>query len=198
MCRTDVAAAAIGRAEACHLLDRVHRGRSGRASLARARRQRVQRSDGDLGDYESKRDFSKSPEPRGRGTRKRKRSAPRFVIQKHAARSLHYDFRLEVDGVLQSWAVPKGPSTDPREKRLAVEVEDHPLDYADFEGVIGAGYGAGRGDRLGRRHVRSLTEGPVAEALDARPRCRSGWKARSCAAAGRCSARAAAPSRSGC
>jgi DNA ligase D-like protein (predicted 3'-phosphoesterase) len=102
-----------------------------------------------LGRYRDKRDASKTTEPGVAGTRSAKArrgssKRPRFVIQKHDASSLHYDFRLEVDGTLRSWAVPKGPSTDPREKRLAVEVEDHPLDYADFEGVIGAGnYGAG-------------------------------------------------------
>jgi DNA ligase D-like protein (predicted 3'-phosphoesterase) len=96
-----------------------------------------------LADYNAKRDFERSREPSGR-RRRRKSRVPLFVIQKHAASSLHYDLRLEVDGVLRSWAVPKGPSTDPREKRLAMAVEDHPLEYADFEGSIPEGeYGAG-------------------------------------------------------
>ena len=96
-----------------------------------------------LAEYERKRDFKRTTEPRG-SKRSPKRRHPRFTIQKHAATSLHYDLRLEVDGVLASWAVPKGPSLDPRDKRLAMRTEDHPLDYLEYEGVIPRGeYGAG-------------------------------------------------------
>lgn len=95
-----------------------------------------------LSKYKKKRNFSKTKEPGGSSGKKSKKNI--FVIQEHRASNHHFDFRIEADGVLKSWAVPKGPSTDPGEKRMAIPTEDHPIDYADFEGVIPEGeYGAG-------------------------------------------------------
>src|SRR3981081_2623064 len=96
-----------------------------------------------LAEYRGKRDFSRTPEPMGSGQQPGR--GPGSVVQKHAATRLHYDFRLQVDGVLKSWAIPRGPSLNTRDKRLAIPTEDHPLDYANFEGIIPEGqYGAGR------------------------------------------------------
>jgi len=96
-----------------------------------------------LKEYKKKRNFRKTKEPKPE-SKKRKETGLIYVIQKHKATNLHYDLRLELSGVLKSWAIPKGPSTDPSQKKLAVPTEDHPIDYANFEGIIPEGeYGAG-------------------------------------------------------
>jgi DNA ligase D-like protein (predicted 3'-phosphoesterase) len=124
-----------------------------------------------LAHYRGKRDFSKTAEPRGGRTGRTEQ--PAFVVQIHDASTMHFDFRLEVDGVLKSWAIPKGPSSDPHDKRLAMPTEDHPLEYAEFEGVIAEGeYGGGTVIVWDEGTYRNLTsekhghEIPFAEALD--------------------------------
>mgnify|MGYP006295873665 CR=1 FL=1 len=118
-----------------------------------------------LEEYNRKRDFRKTREPAGKpgkGSGK-----PIFVIQKHDASNLHYDFRIEVDGVLKSWAVPKGLSTDPKEKRLALPTEDHPLEYADFEGIIPENeYGGGTVMVWDRGTYENIKDIPLSDALD--------------------------------
>ncbi|HEY8683893.1 MAG TPA: DNA polymerase ligase N-terminal domain-containing protein, partial [Rhodanobacter sp.] len=135
-----------------------------------------------LRDYERKRRFASTPEPAGDALARRTHR-PIFVVQLHHASSRHYDFRLEMDGVLKSWAVPKGPSLRVGEKRLAVEVEDHPLDYATFEGDIPAGnYGAGHVDVFDHGHwacdgdpLKSLAAGKLDFTLSG-DRLHGGWK----------------------
>ncbi|MBW8709725.1 MAG: DNA ligase, partial [Mycobacterium sp.] len=115
-----------------------------------------------LKEYRTKRRSGRSPEPAGRKPRRRSKQ-PHFVIQHQAASTDHYDFRLEIDGVLVSWAVPKGPSTNPKDKRMARRTEDHPMEYEKFEGVIPQGeYGAGRvivWDRGTYQSDRDMAEG---------------------------------------
>jgi DNA ligase D-like protein (predicted 3'-phosphoesterase) len=136
-------------------------------------------SGGDLSEYEKKRNFSKTGEPKGKKAKRKKakkgpkRRHPRFAFQKHAATSLHYDLRLEVGDALASWAIPKGPSLDPRDKRLAMRTEDHPLEYLSWEGVIPKGeYGGGemivwdRGVYENISKTRSGREMTIEEALE--------------------------------
>jgi bifunctional non-homologous end joining protein LigD len=143
-----------------------------RASTAPARPVQKRQAAGKLTTYRAKRDFAKTAEPSGT-VRIARAPQLRFVIQKHAATRLHYDFRLELDGVFKSWAVTRGPSLDPHDKRLAVEVEDHPLDYGDFEGTIPKGqYGGGivqiwdRGYWLAHDPHKGLAKGDLKFALD--------------------------------
>jgi bifunctional non-homologous end joining protein LigD len=119
-----------------------------------------------LAEYRTKRDPARTPEPRARTGRRGKQ--PVFVVQRHDAGSLHFDFRLEIGGVLVSWSVPKGPSLDPGDRRLAIRTEDHPLDYVDFEGRIPQGeYGGGTVIVWDTGRFEVLTGEPAEQALEA-------------------------------
>src|SRR5258706_11530805 len=123
-----------------------------------------------LAAYQRKRDFARTPEPAGAPPREDSAGARRFVVQRHRARRLHYDLRFEIDGVLVSWAVPRGPTLDPEVKRTAIHVEDHPIEYLEFEGIIPHGeYGGGGGICLGPG-----TRGPHAPRHPPRPVGRGG------------------------
>jgi bifunctional non-homologous end joining protein LigD len=133
----------------------------------RAHIRRMPMAERSLQRYREKRDPARTPEPFGTGQRSPAGgSAGTFVVQQHAARRMHWDLRLEIDGVLVSWAVPRGPSPDPKERRLAVQTEDHPLEYADFEGIIPAGnYGAGAMIVWDRGNYRTIDSTPSGEGL---------------------------------
>jgi bifunctional non-homologous end joining protein LigD len=118
-----------------------------------------------LSEYKRKRDFSKTAEPTGGAVKRGSRRKLRFVMQKHAASHLHFDFRLELDGVMKSWAVPKGPSYDPSVRRLAMEVEDHPIEYNTFEGTIPKGQYGGGTVMLWDRGTYTAEDGGGEEAL---------------------------------
>jgi len=117
--------------------------------------------------YRKKRDFRRTTEPKGGSRGRPSKGGPRFAIQKHDASRLHYDFRLEVGWVMKSWAGPKGPSTNPKDKRLAVPTEDHPIEYNQFEGTIPKGeYGAGTVLVWDEGTYRNLSKTPIEEGLE--------------------------------